>query len=265
MKTENLLMLAVTMVILAVTTGCDRALVLKTPLEPGEKVAKGDAVLVDGVAAGRVKSVVADGGQRVAVLAVTDEAGARQKMRAGVVRVIQNGQIDLRTDGVATDSAQLPSGSLIPTKSKAAFVVGKIANKQIGLVILLAVVGIALLVILFRSAKGAVVVLVALLLAVATGWVLHPYAVPWVELAYRSASVADKSQVAQADQTQDQNSTGQGVAGLERRAVEILNHRPDARLVAFATISVAGFIIYTLVLKCALSGFRRDCCLINSC
>jgi len=234
--------------------------VLKTPLEPGEKVAKGDAVLVDGVAAGRVKSVVADGGQRVAVLAVTDEAGARQKMRAGVVRVIQNGQIDLRTDGVATDSAPLPSGSLIPAKSKAAFVVGKIANKQIGLVILLAVVGVVLLVILFRSAKGAVVVLLALLLAVATGWVLHPYAVPWVEQVYHSVPAADESGTSQADQTPDQNSTGRGVAGLERRAVEVLNHRPDARLVAFTAVSVAGFLIYALVMKSVLCVFKRDCC-----
>lgn len=260
MKTKNLLMLAVTMVVLTVTTGCDRALVLKTPLEPGEKVAKGDAVLVDGVAAGRVKSVVADGGQRVAVLAVTDEVGARQKMRAGVVRVIQNGQIDLRTDGVATDSAPLPSGSLIPAKSKAAFVVGKIANKQIGLVILLAVVGIALLVILLRSAKGAVVVLLALLLAVATGWVLHPHAVPWVEQVYHSIPVADESGTSKVDQTPDQNSTGQGVAGLERRAVEVLNHRPDARLVAFTAISVLGFLVYALFAGSAMRALKAKAC-----
>jgi len=259
MKTRNLLML-VAIIALAVTTGCNRALVLKTPLEPSEKVAKGDTVLVDGVAAGQVKSVVADGGQRVAVLAVTDEAGARQKMRAGVVRVIQDGQIDLRTDGVATDSAPLPSGALIPAKTKAAFVVGKVANKQIGLVILLAVVGIALLVILFRSAKGAVVVLLALLLAVATGWVLHPYAVPWVEQVYNSVPAADESGTSRADQTPDKNSTGQGVAALERRAVEFLNHRPDARLVAFTAVSVVGFVIYLLFVGSAMRTLKPKAC-----
>lgn len=260
MKTKNILTLAVTLIVLAATTGCDRALVLKTPLEPGEKVAKGDAVLVDGVAAGHVKSVVAEGRQRIAVLAVTDEAGARQKMRAGVVRVIQDGQVDLRTDGVTTDSAPLPSGSLIPAKSKTAFVVGKVANRQTGLVILLVVVGVALLVLLFRSAKGAVVILLSLLLAVVTGWVLHPYAVPWVEKLYHSVPTADNSVASQKDQTPDQESNQRGVAALERRAVEILSHRPDARLVAFAAVSITGFIFYALLIGRAFCTMKRNPC-----
>jgi len=260
MKTKTLLVLAMTIFAVAITTGCNRALVLKTPLEPGEKVASGDTVFVDGVAAGHVRNVVTEGGQRLAVLAIKDEAGARQKMRAGVVRLIQGGQIDLHTDGVAADAPPLPPGSLIPAKAKAAFVIGKIANKQIGLVILLAVVGIALLVILFRSAKGTVVVLLALLLAAATGWVLHPYAVPWVEKLYQSAPTDDKSGASQKDQAPDHKAAGQGVARVERHAVEILNRRPAARLVAFAAVSVTGFLIYTLLISRALCATKRNAC-----
>ena len=259
-STKTHLMLVVTLIVLAVTTGCDRALVLKTPLESSETVAKGDTVLVDGLAAGLVKNVVTEGGQRLAVLTINDEAGARQKMRAGVVRVIQDGHIDLRTDGVATDSAQLLSGSLIPTTSKTAFLVGKIANKQIAFVILLAVVGVVLLVILFRSARGTVVVLLALLLAVATGWVLHPYAVPWVEKVYQSTPKTVNTPATGTVQTPGQNSPSDGIVGLERRAVKVLSHRPDARLVAFVAISGAGFLIFALLISRALSSVKRTSC-----
>lgn len=260
MKTKSLLILAVMVFILAVATGCNRELVLKTSLDPAEKVSKGDTVLVDGVPAGHVKNLVIEGSQRLAVLAIEDEAGARQKMRTGVVRVIRDGQIDLRTEGVTTDSAALPSGSLIPTKSKATFAVGKVANTKTVLVILLVVVGVSLLVVLFRSAKRAVVLLLALLLAVATGWVLHPYAVPWVEKLYKSVPSAAESGDAQTDQTPDQNSTGQSVAGLERRAVEILNHRPDARLVAFTAVSVVGFMLYVLFVGSAMHALKPKAC-----
>jgi hypothetical protein len=258
MRTKNLLTLAVAIIALAATTGCNRDLVLKAPLEPDEKVAKGDTVLVDGLPAGRLKDVVTEGGQRLAVLAIEDEAGARQKMRAGVVRVVQDGKVNLRTDGVANDSTPLPPGSVIPAKSKAAFVVGKIANKQIGLVALLALAGIALLVILFRSAKGAAVILLALTLAVTTGWVLHPYAVPWVEKLYQSAPSAASGN-AQTGQTPDGESAKRGIASVERRAVDILSHRPDARLVAFVAISGAALLICGFVIRSAVCAFERDC------
>lgn len=168
--------------------------------------------------------------------------------------------MNLCIDGAANVSTPLPPRSVIPAKSKAAFVVGKIANKQIGLVILLALVGIAQLVILFRSAKGAAVMLLALILAVTTGWVLHPYAVPWVEKFYKSVPSAAESGDAQMNQTPDQKSTGQSVAGLERRAVEILNHRPDARLVAFTGVSIAGFVVYAVAIGLALCAARRYAC-----
>ena len=77
------------MAVLALTAGCDRALVVKTPLGPSENFSKDDAVFVDGTAAGHVKKVVAEGDKRVAVLTITEDS-AKQKMWDGVVRIIDD-------------------------------------------------------------------------------------------------------------------------------------------------------------------------------
>src|SRR5689334_7145170 len=80
--------------------GCNRALELKTPLEPDERVAKDDVVSADGKSVGLVKKVTTDGNERIALLVITDMSVVEQKMHVGVVRIRESEKISLRTDGV---------------------------------------------------------------------------------------------------------------------------------------------------------------------
>jgi hypothetical protein len=166
MKTRTILMLALALAVLAVTGGCDRALVLKTKLGDDEQIATKAPVLVDGVEVGYVKELMVEAGKRIAVLAVTDKRIAQERIKVGVVRVTDDGgRIVLRTDTIKSDATVLHAGAYIPTKSKAQYQVEKLTSRRTLAVVTIVVVVVVLIVICLKSAVNAVAVLLALALA----------------------------------------------------------------------------------------------------
>jgi hypothetical protein len=229
-------------------------LVLKAELEHDEPVKVNDPVFVDGTRAGHVRAVQVEAGERIAALAITDPATAKQKLRAGAFRLKDQGRIAIFTEGMAAGAEPLKPGTVIPTKSKPEYLIRKYAAKQTLAAVAIGGAALVLLCLIVKTVSNLGLMLAALLLAALTGWVLHPHATPWVQKAY--ASLPDvESAVASAGAEHGKETVvpapGEKGAGLELKLIEVLNRHPDPRVISFAALSVAGFVLYALLLGTA--------------
>ncbi|MCI0541950.1 MAG: hypothetical protein L0Z50_42685 [Verrucomicrobiales bacterium] len=216
-------------------TGCNQALVLKAPLEPDEKVSKNDVVFVDGTAAGHVKKVVVEGGQRTAFLAITGDSVVKQKMRVGVARVREDGKISLRSGAVEEQSPSLTSGWVIPVMSKAGFAVRKFSSSKIVTILFTGLAVLVVVLLLFRRLTRSWLLLLTLVLSASSAWA----ALPW-------ASVAVTKAYSLLPQVQPHAGAQQGLSRL-------IHNPPDAQVVGYAAVFITAFVILSIIMRCALN------------
>ncbi len=237
-------LIALTVLTAALLTGCDRASVLKTPLESDEKISMGDIVLVDGASAGAVTRVATASGQRTAELAITDE-GMKSKLRVGIVRLREDGRISLRTDAVDAQSPPLATGAVIPLVSKPALAIRQFRTGRMlpGVLVGLAIVLVALL--LFRRLARGWMLLLTLLLSGAVAWV----ALPWTTGAVAKVYSLIPSATGGTDTAQK--------TGLAQAVSRFIANPPDAQAVAYAAVFVIAFIILCVVLRSALARIEN--------
>ena len=243
MKLRTFLTLAVALTVLAVTTGCERALVLKTPLEPDEKISKDDAVLVDGNAAGRVKAVVTENGQRIAVFAITDESLVKAKMRTGVLRVREAGSISLRTDAVDTQSAPLTSGAVIPVTSKTGFAVRQFTSSRVLTAVLIGLAVLAVALLLFRRLARGWLLLLTLVMSAGIAWAALPWTSEAVSKLYALRPQSDPALSA---------TTTQGT-GAGQTLSRLIRNPPDPRTVGYAVAFVVAFVTISVAVRRSLN------------
>lgn len=238
-------MLALPITVLVVTSGCDRALVVKTPLGPAETVAKEDAVFVDGNPAGHVRKVVAEGEMRFAVLAITDES-SKHKIRVGVMRMMDERRIDLRTDGVTDQSPLLTSGAAIPVVSKTEFAVHRLTSNRVATVLLVGLAIVAVLLLLFRRLVRCWLILLTLALSASGAWILLPWTANVVAKGY--------SLVPQATSVSDSALPG---TGIHRGLSKFIENPPSPQIVAYAATFIAAFIVLSVLLRGALNRLEN--------
>jgi hypothetical protein len=253
-------MLALPIMVLVVASGCDRAATFKAKLGEDEKVASKSPVFIDDTEAGYVKDLKIEAGERVAVLALTDKQVAQERIRAGIFRVVgEDGRIVLRTDGMKPDAAPLPAGAYIPSKSKAQYAVEKFTSARTLAVVVIAGAVVLLLLICLKSATHFVVLSLALVLAGVSAWAFHPYLVPEIQTLYQSMPTTSKAEANTANQPSAAKSTS-GLATVENNFVDVLNNRPDPRVLAFAATFTFGFLLYALLLRRAIRALKwREC------
>jgi len=244
MKTKNLLTLALTVMLLVVTVGCNRALVLKTPLEPDEKTAKNDIVFVDGKAAGHVKKVVDEDGQRIAVLAITDQTVVKEKIRVGVVRMLEDGRMSLRTDETDPKSPLLTSGAIVPVMSKTGFEVRHLASNK---VLEAAIIGFAVIVLVifsFRRLARVWLLFLALLLSCWSAWLVLPWASAAVTKIYTHLPQANSP--VSADATQG--------GGVKSTLLQFIHNPPPPEIVAYSGVFLVVFVVLSI---CVFGSVKR--------
>lgn len=224
--------------ILTLFVGCDqRALVLKTPLGPNENFSKDDAVFVDGTTAGHLKNVAAEGDKRVAVLAITEDS-AKHKMRAGVVRILDEGKISLRTDGVEAQSPMLATGAMIPVMSKTGLTVRQLTSNRMltGMLVGLAIVAVCLL--LFRRLVRGWMLILTLVLSATSAWILLPWTAGAVAGGY--ALVPKTTSIANG---------APATAGTSQSLSTFFESPPNPHAVAYAAVFIVAFIVLSVVLR----------------
>lgn len=230
-------------------TGCNRALVLKTPLEPDEKVAKGDVVYVDGNPAGHVKQIVVEGQQRIALFAINDEPVTKEKMRAGVVRVLEDGKVSLRTGETDARSPILVNGETIPVMSKSGFAVRHLASSKLLTALLAALAVVALVLICFRRLARGWLLLLTLLLSGWIAWIALPWASDAVAKVYtRLPQSASATSVRSSED-----------AGAESVISRLMEKRPSPETVGYAAVFVATFVALSVVMRGALKRLEGKC------
>ena len=259
MKAQLLLKFALAFLILGFASGCNRSPTFQTKLGNDEQMPEKAPVLVDNVQAGYVKALKVEGGERVAVLAITNAQIAKKELKTGIVRVIEDGRINLRTDGVKTDSAPLSMGAYIPSKSKAQYAVEKFTSAPMLAVVVIAVAVVLLVMICLKSATHFVVLSLALTLAGVSAWALHPYLVPEIQTLYQSMPTTSKAEANTANQPSAAKS-GSGLATVEKYFVDVLNNRPDPQVLAFAATFTFWFLLYSLLLSRAIRALKRREC-----
>jgi hypothetical protein len=229
-------------------TGCNRALVLKTPLEPDEKVTKGDVVFVDGNPAGHVNQIVVEGQQPMALFAINDETVAKEKMRVGVIRVLEDGKISLRTGGADGRSPALANDETVPVMSKTGFAVRHLASNKTFTALLAGLAGVALVLFCFRRLARGWLLLLALVLSGWIAWVALPWASNAVTTVYTHLPQASSEAAARSSQD----------AGAESVISRLMETRPSREVVAYAAVFVATFICLSMVMRTSLKRLERQ-------
>jgi hypothetical protein len=227
--------------------GCNRGLVLKTPLEPDEKVAKDDIVFVDGNPAGHVNKVVVEGQQRIAFFAINDESVAKEKMRVGVIRVRYGGKISLRTDRADAQAPMLANGDTVPVVSKTGFEVRRLASNKVVTVLLGSVAVIALALFCFRRLARGWLLLLTLVLSGWIAWVALPWASDAVATIYTHLPQA--ASVESGGPSQD--------VGAESIISRLMEKRPSPEMVAYAAVFIATFIVLSVVMRSSLNRLEN--------
>jgi hypothetical protein len=223
-------------------TGCNRTLVLKTPLEPDEKVIKGDVVFVDGNPAGHVNQIVVEGQQRMALFAINDETVAKEKMRVGVIRVLEDGKISLRTGGADARSPMLANGETVPVMSKTGFAVRHFASNKVLTAVMAGLAVVALALFCFRRLARGWLLLLTLVLSGFIAWV----ALPWTRDAVAKIYTLLPQAAAAAAVGSSQD------AGAESVISRLMKTRPSPEVVAYAAVFVAMFIGLSMVMRSSL-------------
>jgi len=248
----------ITLTVALVATGCEREVEYRTKLAKIEQVAEKSPVFVDGVNVGYVKALRVESGDRVALLAFTNKSLARQQIKLGAVRVIEDGRINIRTDSVRPDSPVLPAGSFIPIQSKTEFTVKKYATNQTLVFVGIIVVGVLVLCLVFKKLFNVGLVFLCLALAALTGWILHPHLVPHIEKFYASSPATHSDADANEKVAAPDNGASAPIKEWEAKFVQVLEHRPNPRVAAFAAILVLSFIPYAILLGIAMRSLRRE-------
>jgi hypothetical protein len=230
-------------------TGCNRALVLRTPLEPDEKVAKGDVVYVDGNPVGHVKQIVVEGQQRIALFAINDEPVTKEKMRAGVVRVLEDGKVSLRTGGTDARSPILVNGETIPVMSKSGFAVRHLASNKTLTALLASLAVVALVLICFRRLARGWLLLLTLVLSGWIAWIALPWASDAVVKVY--TRLPQSASATSVGSSQD--------AGAESVIFRLMEKRPSPETVGYAAVFVATFVALSVAMRGALKRLDGKC------
>jgi len=258
LNTVRYLAMAFVFLISLLFAGCSREIELKAKLLPDEKVSLKAPVLLDGTTAGYVKAVQIESGDRIAVLALTDKSLAQQRIKLGTVRVVEDGRIHLRTDLVRAESPALQAGALIPIQTKTEFTVKRYATNQTLVFAGIALIAVLVLCLVFKKMFNVGLVILCLALAGLTGWILHPHLVPYVEKFYASSSAAHKSEDANEHIAATPEAASAAIKEWESKFVQVLEHRPNPRVAAFAAILVLSFVPYAILLGSAMRSLRRE-------
>ena len=214
--------------------------------------------MVDSQPAGYLQDVQVQAGDRVALLVLTNAILAQKSLRQGVVRVIDNGRIQLRTDLIGPNAPALEKGAFIPLQEKAEFTVRKYANSHTLLLALAALAIALILCIAFRKLFNLGLVTLCLAMAGLTGWVLYPYLVPQIQKLY---AMAPSSQISANAGQQDGTAESGAPATASRwqgKALDLLEQRPDPRLAAFAVILILSFFPYAFILGKSVRLLRGE-------
>ncbi|MDX1952184.1 MAG: hypothetical protein SFY81_08355 [Verrucomicrobiota bacterium] len=218
---------------------------MRTPLDSLETFSKNDAVLVDGTLAGHVKKVTVEGDKRIAVLAITEDF-AKQKMRAGVVRVPGKGKISLRTDGVESQSPLLSTGAIIPVISKTGLAVRQLTSNRMltGLMVGLGIIAVCLLV--FRRLVRGWLLVLTLVLSATIAWIVLPWTANAVSRGFallpRMASSANPAPA---------------TLGTSQSLSTFFESPPNPHMVAYAGVFIAAFIVLSVVLRGAFNRLEN--------
>ncbi len=230
--------------VLLLMTGCNRGLVLKTPLEPDEKIAKDDIVFVDGKAAGHVKQIVEDGGQRMAVLAITDQTVVKEKIRVGVVRVLEDGRMSLRTDETDAKSPLLTSGAIVPVMSRTGFTMHHLASNKVFMATLVGFAVIVLAIFCFRRLARVWLLLLALVLSGWSAWLALPWASDAVTRIYVLLPQANTTVSADAPQS----------GSIKSTLLQFMHNPPSPEIVAYCSVFLLAFIVLSV---CVFGSMKR--------
>ena len=223
-------------------TGCNRALVLKTPLESDEKVTKGDVVFIDGNPSGHVNQIVVEGQQRVALIAINDETVAKEKMRVGVIRVLEDGKISLRTGGADARSPMLANGEIVPVMSKTGFAVRHFASSKVLTAVMAGLAVVALALFCFRRLARGWLLLLTLVLSGFVAWVALPWTRDAVAKVY--TLLPQTTAAAPADASQD--------VGAKPALSRLMHNPPNPESVAYAAVFLAAFIVISMAMRGSL-------------
>ena len=237
------------------SSACSKKETFQVVLGADETVDAGLPVFIDTLRVGSVGRVGEEGGDRVADL-VIDMGAAGDKIRKGIIRVPVGGRIQLKSDAVKDGAPPLPKGARIPTRSGLLDTIISYSNRSTLMAAGIALAAVVILYLVFRSLVGAVGLIICSAIAAVLTQAVYLHLAPWVLKVYERFPAAEGSdlgatggQVAPA---------GAGMVGKAMNTVtEVMQARPDPRMVAWCLVFLVAFIVLNLVLGRVARVWRR--------
>jgi hypothetical protein len=234
--------------LLLLSSGCERSHPLQVVIEGQEAV--GQPVFVDELPAGSVVEVTTEGGSRVANLRIED-ATARERLRVGALRVPAEGRVLIRTEAVAEGAALLPRGARVPTTSAAGYWVRKYSGEKTVLTAGVAVAGLVVLWLVFRSLLGTVGLILSGALAAVFTQAVHGRLVPTIASLLQSGESTAPTTAAPTAPASG------GLGAAEGMIQEWVSSRPSPEVVTWCAVFLVAFLAVNLLLGKATRAWRR--------
>jgi small-conductance mechanosensitive channel len=169
-------------------------------------------------------------------------------MRAGVVRVIHDGQIDLRTDGVDAQSPMLVNGETVPVMSRTGFAVRRLASNKVLTALLTGLAVVALALFCFRRLARVWLLLLAVVLAGWSAWLALPWASDAVTRIYTLLPQANPTVSVDATQSGD----------IKSALLHFMHQPPSPEIVAYCGVFLLVFIILSMGVFASLKRFEKQ-------
>lgn len=233
-------------------------LVLKTIVEPGERIVPGMGVVVDNMAAGRVRDVANEYGTIIATLAIENQV-ARQVLRIGTIRKANDEYVLLSTKDVEPGASLLNAGDIVRFGGSTFDFALPSLDKGTRRI---AVIGIALLFIImvvWKICRSLLPLGLSLTLALLVGWIANPFVIPYVD--------KYMPQVIRAVETTTTDASAGGLAGLQGKVTQMLSVRPNSNVIAFLLTTMVSLPFCAILISMVGSTARRgiSCAMVGGC
>jgi hypothetical protein len=178
------------------------------------------------------------------VLTITDQSVVKEKMRVGVVRVLENGRLSLRTDETDAQSPLLTSGAIVPVMSRTGFAVRRLASNKVLTALLTGLAVVALALFCFRRLARVWLLLLALVLSGWSAWLALPWASDAVTRIYALLPQANTTVSADAPQS----------GSIKSTLLQFMHNPPSPEIVAYCSVFLLAFIVLSV---CVFGSMKR--------
>jgi hypothetical protein len=237
---------------------CSKSIDVKTKLQKDEAVQADDPVVIGQERIGKVREIVYEDGEPVAILRLDDNPLTRESLRVGIVRIPAEGEVQLTADKVKADAEPLQPGSYIPSQGNLTTLLTQFSSMATIIAIAVGIVVVLMAIFFVKRLFNIGAAVVTLVLAGFTAWFVTPFAAPFVTKAYEAMPAQEQAAEPQPASAAPANGSASAALNTVHTEVKKLTvTRPDPDVTAFVGLLIISFLFWSAITGKVFSYFKR--------